>query len=304
MAMKNNAALWALLLTLAFAGPASACINSYHRREPAPPKPRPERADEFMAWFRSHPEHTRIVTGPPPTDPGPGTDYKGRSDYAAQLIRRGESRKAVEILESIERTTSGAYLVAANLGTAYELSGDLAKAHQWIREGIRRNPQSHDGTEWLHLRILEARQALAKNPRWLETNSVTGLDFGSDAQPRKPERWPAGATDAESVITALIYQLHERMAFVPGPDALVGSMIAELGVMFLLYRSAELAVPVLDLALTYRTAKPNRVEEFKSAAEDLQRSRRSWGSPFALGLIGFATVTLGGALFLRWRQAR
>ena len=57
---------------------------------------------------------------------------------ARQNIKKsGESRKAVDILKTVERTHPGEYIVASNLGTAYELSGDLAKAHQWIGEGIR-----------------------------------------------------------------------------------------------------------------------------------------------------------------------
>jgi hypothetical protein len=53
--------------------------------------------------------------------------------------------------------------VAANLGTALELLGNKEEALHWIREGIRRNPQSHEGTEWLHAKILEAKIAAQKD---------------------------------------------------------------------------------------------------------------------------------------------
>src|SRR6185295_18138288 len=154
-------------------------------------------------------------------------DFKVRSDYAATLVHRGEARRAVEVLESVERLHPGEYIVAANLGTAYELSGNLDKAYFWINEGIRRNAQSHEGTEWLHLRILKARMALAKDPAWIQTHSVLELDFGTGTEPKKPETWPADSGGAEGVIKALAYQLRERMAFVPAPDPLVGGMIAD-----------------------------------------------------------------------------
>lgn len=75
---------------------------------------------------------------------------------------------------------------------------------RWIREGIRRNKDAHEGTEWLHVRILEK-------------NSVLGLDFGNGSGPVKPAKgWPAGNTGKpvkdEELITAIIYQLHERIA--------------------------------------------------------------------------------------------
>jgi len=44
-----------------------------------------------------------------------------------------------------------------DLGTAYELAGKNEPALRWIREGLRRNPNSHKGTEWLHVKILEAK---------------------------------------------------------------------------------------------------------------------------------------------------
>jgi tetratricopeptide (TPR) repeat protein len=92
------------------------------------------------------------------------SNYQQRNDYAAVLLHLGEVAEALRILQTIERTNPGLYATATNLGTAYELAGDNARALQWIREGIRRNPDSHGGTEWLHAAILIAKQARAKTP--------------------------------------------------------------------------------------------------------------------------------------------
>jgi hypothetical protein len=194
--------------------------------------------------------------------------------------------------------------VAANLGTAYELSGNLAEAHDWIGEGIRRNKEAHDGTEWLHLRILEARQALLRDPDWLNTNSVTGLNFGDEAQPRMPEQWPAGSWGADAFIKALVYQLRERMAFVPAPDPLVGSLIAELGTLLMLYRGVSLAIPVFDLALSYRPVNAAQVEARKSRSEEILQHGIDEDRNIKLALMGLATLAIGGAAVLRLRQGR
>lgn len=86
-----------------------------------------------------------------------GGDYKVRNDLASALIHTGDLRTAIQILEEIEKTNPGLYRTASNLGTAYELAGEPAKALDWIRKGIDRNPESHEGSEWIHVRILEKK---------------------------------------------------------------------------------------------------------------------------------------------------
>jgi len=72
------------------------------------------------------------------------------------------------MLIGIERWHPGLYATAANLGTAYELLGNVDSAYYWIEEDMRRNPQGHEGSEWMHLCILSAKRAprssLACNP--------------------------------------------------------------------------------------------------------------------------------------------
>ncbi len=264
-----------VLATLLFGPPVWACLNHYGKMningEAIPPEERKESYGYFISRLRYHVEHDAMVNATPPPSPTEGSDFKARNDYAVALVHRGESGKAVRILESIEQEHPGEYIVAANLGTAYELSGDLEKAHQWIGEGIRRGPRSHEGTEWLHLQILDARMALAKDPDWANSHGVLNLDFGSDPLPRKPTVWPSGARDAEDVIRALTYQLGERLAFVPPPDVLVAGMIADLANLLALYRSVDHAIPVFELALDYQ---PSNASLVKNRLESSMKIRR------------------------------
>jgi hypothetical protein len=287
-----------LFLSLVLGVPVSACINKYESR------PSPERPSEFIARLKSHPEHDQMVEQPAPPEPGPGAGFRARSDYAAVLIHRGEARKAVEILKAVEEEHPGEYIVAANLGTAYELSGDLVQAHRWIGEGIRRNPGAHEGTEWLHLRILEARQALAKDSAWLKSHSVLGLSFGAGDVPERPSTLPQGAATLEDVMTALTYQLHERLAFVPAPDPMVAGMLADLADLLALFRSADVALPVYKLALTYGPLHAEILGRRQAASEEVIRSRRPSETPFGLYLAGTAVLMLGGAGLLALRQRR
>jgi len=297
----RSTALLTLLLGLSPGLPAWACLNHYGKMnvhgETIPPKERRESFSYFIDRIRDHYEHDSIVAAPAPTEPPREAAFTVRNDYAVALVHRGESRKAVGILETIEREHPGEYIVAANLGTAYELSGDLEKAHQWIGEGIRRNPKSHEGSEWLHLKILDARTAWAKDPDWARSHGVLDLDFGPGALPRKPTVWPIESGDAEGVIRALTYQLSERLAFVPPPDALVAGMIADLADLLALYRSVDHAIPVYELALQY---KPVRADLIKSRLESSLRVHEKearegiWSSSEAhtKGLLGAAAAAL------------
>lgn len=173
---------------------------------------------------------------------GPSLD----NAYAITLMRLGEAKKAVKVLERLERSHPGLYNTAANLGTAYELSGDLWKARTWIKKGIERNPKSHDGTEWLHVGILDARLSLVKDPDWLAENSVLGLDFGENPTPTTPE-----GIDYEKTMKALKYQLRERISFVDPTDPIVADLLFDLANLTALKGAPDEAAAVLRLARLY-----------------------------------------------------
>lgn len=182
-----------------------------------------------------------------------------QNDYAATLLHLGEIQPALAILVHIEQTKPGLYATATNLGTAYELIGKNEHALSWIRAGIRRNPQSHDGSEWLHVAILEAKLAMAANPGWLRTHSILGLDFGSEAIPRMPAGFPSGndgkPLDARETSHAIHVQMVERLQFVGPPDPIVGDLLFDYANLLMLTDTMENAAAVYELALRYDTPR-------------------------------------------------
>lgn len=181
--------------------------------------------------------------------------YIWRNDLAVAFAHFGQPRKAIALLEEVERNRPGRYETAVNLGTAYELNGENAKALRWIVEGVRRNSESHLGTEWLHVKILEAKLALAKDPAWLREHTVLGADFGGEGKARRPERLPKDHLGQEKSLAqieeALTYQLHERLEFVKSPDPLVADLLFDLGNVLALTRTMEHARAVYQLSLGY-----------------------------------------------------
>lgn len=149
------------------------------------------------------------------------------SDFAGALTLLGRYEQALALLKKAESEKPGLYEVAANLGTTYELSGDDAEGLRWIREAVRRNPSSHSGTEWLHIAILEAKIKLTRDRKWLVAHCIADFDFGTQDRPAAP-RLPAGRTKTDC-LSALIYQLNERVDLVAPPDPIVADLFFALG---------------------------------------------------------------------------
>lgn len=264
-----------VLVLLVFAAPVHACLQTYHttldgKRKEIQAMPLPSRVEMInMVALESKAgywEARRAELA------GKG-DYESRNDHAVALLHLGKAAEAVEAFEALERERPGVYQTAANLGTAYELAGRNADALQWIREGIRRNPQSHDGTEWLHVAILEAKLAQARDPNWLATHSVLGVDFGSDARPRTPKPYPNGndgkPVTAKELREALEYQLMERRQFVGPPDPYVADLFFDWANVVALTASLEEAVDLYDEALRFGVVRKALAEKRRAYMQDV-----------------------------------
>lgn len=179
----------------------------------------------------------------------PGFD--SHNQLAVALMRLGRPKEAIRLLLVLEQRYPGRYPTATNLGTAYELTGGNANALKWIREGIARNPSSHDGSEWLHARILEAKVAGTA----ASGGSLLGLDFGRATMPEAPAALPAGndgkPVDAGELSWHLFVQLAERTQFVPPTDPVVASLFFDWANNEMASGALQTADVAFDFALKY-----------------------------------------------------
>lgn len=233
----------------------------------------------------------------------PGNTREQKENRAVALILEGKPREAIQILQELEKESPGEYTVAANLGTAYELAGDLENASFWIKEGIRLNPASHSGTEWLHALILETKIRLQKDPAYLATHRIIPL----------PERFNSSTKIALSgteytvpeIETALAHQLRERCVFVKPPDPVVADLL------FTFARSAaqtgvvEEGLTLLGASEKYGFADPKLLGKTRAEYEAIKqlgeirraenlRRRRAYGN---LTVILVCSVLLGSVYF-------
>jgi tetratricopeptide (TPR) repeat protein len=85
------------------------------------------------------------------------------ADLGALYIRLGQVNRALEVLRPAQRAHSTHFRLAANLGTAWQLNGDLAQAAIALQQAVRLAPGKWQPAEELHLKLvrLRAREAPA-----------------------------------------------------------------------------------------------------------------------------------------------
>ncbi len=94
-----------------------------------------------------------------------------------------------------------------NLGTVYELLGENENALLWIKKAVAIDPASHGNSEWIHVRILEAKIG---GDHLVATSFLLNTSFGDGEIPDTD----LSDAELESLRNALYYQLDERISFV------------------------------------------------------------------------------------------
>ncbi len=100
------------------------------------------------------------------------------ADLGALYVRLGNVARAVEVLRAAQRQHPRHFRVAANLGTAWHLHGDLAQAEAALREAVRLAPPAQRQAEEYHLRLVRLRQ---REPRGTQAlDDLLGVRFVND----------------------------------------------------------------------------------------------------------------------------
>lgn len=161
-------------------------------------------------------------------------DYKDLSDYAVALMKLGLFEEAKTILVELEFAHPEEYKLASNLGTAYELLGKVDSALKYINYGMELNPNAHEGSEWVHIKVLETKNYLKEDSTWLESHTVLEL---TEAQEKD-----------SSVLHQIFIQAHERFPFTPTNDPIMASIMVDLADCFAANTSIEHAKAMYQIA--------------------------------------------------------
>ncbi|MCE3226798.1 MAG: hypothetical protein K0S32_1349 [Bacteroidetes bacterium] len=226
------------------------------------------------------------------------------SDLGAMLIYNGEFLKAKKIFIEIENKSPGRYMTASNLGTAYELLGQNDSAYYWIDKAIKMNPGSHEGSEWIHLKLLEEKIRSKGIVKDLKPKNILGLDFGNEKIPLAPKK-----ANLDQLRNHLYHQLNERISFVKPKESIVAQLLFDLGNLNALTVDIRNGLKTLELAKEYGYSSPvldQRIDYFSKLQKtaDKENEREKWENEnprLRIILFGLQCLTaLLGFIVLVW----
>jgi tetratricopeptide (TPR) repeat protein len=160
------------------------------------------------------------------------------ADLGALHVRLGAPDAALDVLRAAQRQHSDHFHIAANLGTAWQLQGDLDQAAQALREAVRLAPPALRKAEALHLKLVTRRRG---QPRTAQT-----LDdlFGVRYVGAKDEYTPGGIADGEraKLPADAVAQVQLLALWLPAD----GRLLWQLGELANAYGDVRTAAGILD----------------------------------------------------------
>lgn len=249
-----------ILLTLLISTGVLACINEYRTlltgevvyKQPINGKIWTQEIDTFKLREKSN----KLLSQYKATD---SLEYL--SDYAASLIYLKDYNKAKTIYEKIETKSPNLYTTASNLGTIYELIGKPKLALEWIKKSVTLNPDSHEGSEWIHIKILEFKINNSENYK----ASILELDFGNEALPTNGNNY-----DLRELSNHIWHQLRERSNFVKPKNKIVGNIYFDYGNIIAQTKDVQAALESYKAAKEYGFTSPlmeERIITFEKLAK-------------------------------------
>jgi tetratricopeptide (TPR) repeat protein len=167
------------------------------------------------------------------------------ADLGALYLRLGDPAKALEVLRPAQREHPEHFHLAANLGTAWQLHGDLDQAAAALRVAVRLAPGRYQKAEELHLKLVRSR---ARQPADMQNlDNLFDIRFVGPSgkyepgqlAPEQRDKLPAEAAALTQALALalpadgrLLWQLAELAAVygdVPTGAAMLDGCVTEFG---------------------------------------------------------------------------
>ena len=249
-----------------------------------------EDKDRLAYWHNGFDGKDFIIQKKALEDLGLGKlDYKQLSDYAVLELRIGDKKNGVAILEKLYAQHPDEYNIIANLGTAYEITGNDQKALELLKKAVAINPISHSGSEWIHVNILEQKLGAKQYDKIINL----GIKDFSQWVIDKSYVFPR---PADSLKVQIAYQLHERIGFIPAPDSVIGRLVLDFADIVAKTEARDSATAFYDYAVVYSPALKNIVaarskaltEEHKVVNDTFRWASVMWAIPLLVFVMLFA----------------
>lgn len=112
-----------------------------------------------------------------------------QADLGALYLRLGEVGKALDLLRNAQREYPHHFRSVANLGTAWQLQGDLVQAAASLQEAVRLAPGKFQKAEELQLRLVRLRQRQARDAQ--ELDDLFGIRYAGEVGKYEPGKLAA-----------------------------------------------------------------------------------------------------------------
>jgi tetratricopeptide (TPR) repeat protein len=189
------------------------------------------------------------------------------ADLGALHVRLGRPAKAVEVLRKAHRDHPHHYRIAGNLGTAWQMQGDLNEAARALQEAVRLAPPRWRTFEEAHLKLVRLRQKDAKGAT--TPDDLFGVAFvGAGGKPEAGRIDPAARKKLPADDVAIVQQL---ALWLPADGRLVW-LLAELANTHGDVRTAASLMEgvVTEYALTTPEARERR-KLYRAAADEIAK---------------------------------
>lgn len=179
------------------------------------------------------------------------------ADLGALQIRLGQVAAAVELLRTAQREHPNHFRIAANLGTAWQLAGNLEQSALSLEEAVRLAPGKHQKVEELHLKLVRQRLREPKNSQGLD--DLFGITY--QAEDGKYQAGKLAATEAKKLPASAVAQLQQLTMSLPAD----GRLLWQLGELAAVHGDIPTAAAMLEGCVT----------EFALSAAELRAHRQA-----------------------------
>jgi hypothetical protein len=181
------------------------------------------------------------------------------ADRGALYLRLGQPDKALNVLAPAVRQFPEHFAIAANLGTAFQLTGDLDRAAIQLEEAVRLAPAKLRRFEQAHLQLVQLRRKEGKDAKAFTTvDDLFGVKYVGESG--KPEAGTIAAAQRRKLPDDALSILQQLALWQPAD----GRLLWQFGELCNAYGDVRSAAAALD----------GCVSEFALAAPELRQRRR------------------------------
>lgn len=191
------------------------------------------------------------------------------ADLGALYVRLGKPEKAVEVLRPAARSHPEHFRTAANLGTAWQLAGDLEQAAAALEEAVRLAPAKLKPFEEYHLKLvrLQLKEGRAAKPDAVD--DLFGVRYVGESG--KPEPGKIAAAQFKKLPANAVAAVQYLALSLPAD----GRLLWQLGELANASGDVRTAAAILDGCVTeFGMGSPDlraRRQLYRTAADELAK---------------------------------